>query len=369
MAALGFTLAGAGPPDHPGDARRRAAGRRTSPSGCSTSGVYVIGFSFPVVPRGQARIRTQMSAAHAPEDLAAAVAAFAEVGPRARGDPMSDRMRALVKARPEPGLWMEEVPVPEPGPNDVLIKVREERDLRHRRAHLELGRLGGGDGAGADGGRPRVRRRGSPTTGAAVTRFRPGERVSGEGHIVCGFCRNCRAGRGHLCRNTARRRRAPARLVRRVPLHPRAQRRADPRRHPRRDRGDLRPVRQRRAHRAQLRPRRRGRARHRRRADRHHGRAGRQAGGRAQGGDHRHQPLPARRSRARMGVDHVVDAAREDLARRDARHRHARGLRRRPRDVGRGAGLPRHDRQDEQRRQDRHPRHRARRPSRSTGTR
>jgi threonine 3-dehydrogenase len=39
-------------------------------------------------------------------------------------------------------------------------------------------------------------------TGAAVTRFTPGQRVSGEGHIVCGACRNCRAGRGHLCRNT-----------------------------------------------------------------------------------------------------------------------------------------------------------------------
>jgi glycine C-acetyltransferase len=43
-------------------------------------GIYVIGFSFPVVPRGQARIRTQMSAAHAPEDVATAVAAFAETG-------------------------------------------------------------------------------------------------------------------------------------------------------------------------------------------------------------------------------------------------------------------------------------------------
>jgi threonine 3-dehydrogenase len=39
-------------------------------------------------------------------------------------------------------------------------------------------------------------------TGAAATRYRPGQRVSGEGHIVCGHCRNCRAGRGHLCRNT-----------------------------------------------------------------------------------------------------------------------------------------------------------------------
>jgi glycine C-acetyltransferase len=43
-------------------------------------GIYVIGFSFPVVPRGQARIRTQMSAAHSQADLERAVAAFAEVG-------------------------------------------------------------------------------------------------------------------------------------------------------------------------------------------------------------------------------------------------------------------------------------------------
>ncbi len=43
-------------------------------------GIYVIGFSFPVVPRGQARIRTQMSAAHRQADLERAVAAFAEVG-------------------------------------------------------------------------------------------------------------------------------------------------------------------------------------------------------------------------------------------------------------------------------------------------
>ena len=43
-------------------------------------GVYVVGFSFPVVPRGQARIRTQMSAAHTPDDVAAAIAAFAATG-------------------------------------------------------------------------------------------------------------------------------------------------------------------------------------------------------------------------------------------------------------------------------------------------
>jgi glycine C-acetyltransferase len=47
-------------------------------------GIYVIGFSFPVVPKGQARIRTQMSAAHSPEDIDRAIAAFAKVG-RAMG--------------------------------------------------------------------------------------------------------------------------------------------------------------------------------------------------------------------------------------------------------------------------------------------
>jgi glycine C-acetyltransferase len=79
MIRLGFTLAGA---DHPiipvmlGDAAlaQRFAARMLD------RGVYVIGFSFPVVPRGQARIRTRMSAAHSPEDVAAAGAAFAETG-------------------------------------------------------------------------------------------------------------------------------------------------------------------------------------------------------------------------------------------------------------------------------------------------
>lgn len=79
MTRLGFTLAGA---DHPiipvmlGDARvaSEMAERMLQ------KGVYVIGFSFPVVPRGQARIRTQMSAAHTPEQVERCIAAFAEVG-------------------------------------------------------------------------------------------------------------------------------------------------------------------------------------------------------------------------------------------------------------------------------------------------
>ena len=79
MEALGFTLAGT---DHAiipvmlGDAR--LAGDMAER--LLAEGIYVIGFSFPVVPRGEARIRTQMSAAHTPEQIDRAVAAFAKVG-------------------------------------------------------------------------------------------------------------------------------------------------------------------------------------------------------------------------------------------------------------------------------------------------
>ena len=79
MGALGFTLAGQ---DHPiipvmlGDAQ--TASRMAD--ALLADGIYVIGFSFPVVPKGQARIRTQMSAAHTPEQIDRAVAAFAKAG-------------------------------------------------------------------------------------------------------------------------------------------------------------------------------------------------------------------------------------------------------------------------------------------------
>jgi glycine C-acetyltransferase len=79
MEKLGFRLS---PGSHPiipvllGDAR--LAGEMADR--LLAEGVYVVGFSFPVVPRGQARIRTQMSAAHRPEDLEKALAAFALVG-------------------------------------------------------------------------------------------------------------------------------------------------------------------------------------------------------------------------------------------------------------------------------------------------
>jgi glycine C-acetyltransferase len=79
MTALGFTLAGAGHAIIPvmiGDAALAAKFSDLM----RKEGIYVVGFSFPVVPKGQARIRTQMSAAHSKEQLDKAIAAFAKVG-------------------------------------------------------------------------------------------------------------------------------------------------------------------------------------------------------------------------------------------------------------------------------------------------
>ncbi|MEE8331484.1 MAG: glycine C-acetyltransferase [Acidimicrobiia bacterium] len=79
MESAGFSLAGAGHPIIPvllGDARRATE----LADGLLDEGIYVIGFSFPVVPEGQARIRTQMSAAHTTEHLDRAIAAFSKVG-------------------------------------------------------------------------------------------------------------------------------------------------------------------------------------------------------------------------------------------------------------------------------------------------
>ncbi len=110
-------------------------------------------------------------------------------------------MRALVKAKAEPGIWMMDVPVPEIGPNDLLIKVRkaaicgtdihiftwDEWSRRTVKTPLTLGHEFMGEVA---------------EVGSAVAGFKKGDRVSGEGHITCGHCRNCRAGKRHLCRNT-----------------------------------------------------------------------------------------------------------------------------------------------------------------------
>ncbi|MEZ5871718.1 MAG: L-threonine 3-dehydrogenase [Nitratireductor sp.] len=114
---------------------------------------------------------------------------------------MTNMMKALVKAKPEPGIWMERVPVPEPGPNDVLIKVRKTAicgtDVHiynwdeWARKTIPVPMVTGHEFVGV-----------VAENGSAARRYRIGQRVSGEGHIVCGSCRNCRAGRGQLCRNT-----------------------------------------------------------------------------------------------------------------------------------------------------------------------
>jgi threonine 3-dehydrogenase len=114
---------------------------------------------------------------------------------------MSNMMKALVKAKAEPGIWMERVPVPEPGPNDVLIRVKKSAicgtDVhiynwdQWAQATIPVPMVVGHEFCGE-----------IAEIGSAVTKYTVGQRVSGEGHIVCGICRNCRAGRGHLCRNT-----------------------------------------------------------------------------------------------------------------------------------------------------------------------
>ncbi len=171
-------------------------------------GVYVVGFSFPVVPKGQARIRTQMSAAHSEADVRRAIAVFEEVGRElgvtigtGEDRAMTNMMKALVKTKPEVGLWMERVPVPEVGPNDVLIRVRKSAicgtDVhiwnwdQWAEKTIPVPMVVGHEFMGE-----------VVEVGPAVSKHHVGERVSGEGHIVCGKCRNCRAGRGHLCRNT-----------------------------------------------------------------------------------------------------------------------------------------------------------------------
>jgi threonine 3-dehydrogenase len=110
-------------------------------------------------------------------------------------------VRALVKAKAEPGIWMQDVPVPDIGPNDVLIKVRKASicgtdihiwnwdawSQKTIKVPMVIGHEFMGEIA---------------KLGAEVTGFQVGDRVSGEGHITCGSCRNCRAGKRHLCRNT-----------------------------------------------------------------------------------------------------------------------------------------------------------------------
>jgi len=110
-------------------------------------------------------------------------------------------MKALVKARAEPGIWMQDVPEPAYGHNDVLIRIRKtaicgtDMHIWHwddwARRTVPVPMAVGHEYAGE------IVALGSEVQGLSV-----GDRVSGEGHLTCGHCRNCRAGRRHLCRNT-----------------------------------------------------------------------------------------------------------------------------------------------------------------------
>jgi threonine 3-dehydrogenase len=110
-------------------------------------------------------------------------------------------LKALVKKEAAPGIWLDEVPEPKVGHNDVLIEIgktaicgtdmhiynwdawaRKTVPVPMQVGHEYFGRI--------------------VEVGSEVKGFKPGDRVSGEGHITCGYCRNCRAGRRHLCRNT-----------------------------------------------------------------------------------------------------------------------------------------------------------------------
>ena len=114
---------------------------------------------------------------------------------------MPATMQALVKKEAAPGIWMESVPRPSPSTNEVLIRLEktaicgtdlhiykwDEWSQRTIRPGLVIGHEFVG----------RIEELGEGVDGYSV-----GDRVSAEGHVVCGHCRNCRAGRPHLCPNT-----------------------------------------------------------------------------------------------------------------------------------------------------------------------
>src|SRR3989454_8366397 len=109
-------------------------------------------------------------------------------------------MKALVKRRAEPGLWLEDVPRPEIGINDVLIRVDRTgicgTDLHiykwddWAKKTIPVPMVVGHEFVGE-----------IVAVGSNVADFQPGDLVSGEGHVVCGRCRHCLAGRRHLCAN------------------------------------------------------------------------------------------------------------------------------------------------------------------------
>ena len=110
-------------------------------------------------------------------------------------------MKAIVKIRPEKGIWMTDVPMPVIGPNDVLLKIKKSAicgtDLHiykwdeWAQNTIKTPLVIGHEYMGV-----------VVDKGSEVTRVYIGERVTVEGHISCGFCRNCRRGRQHICEHT-----------------------------------------------------------------------------------------------------------------------------------------------------------------------
>src|SRR5437763_14870587 len=111
------------------------------------------------------------------------------------------KMRAIAKLRAGPGLELTEVPVPTPGINDVLIKIKK-TSICGTDVHIynwdawaektiQPPMVIGHEFVGV-----------IEDVGTNVQGFKRGDLVDGEGHIVCGRCRNCLAGRRHLCKNT-----------------------------------------------------------------------------------------------------------------------------------------------------------------------
>lgn len=110
-------------------------------------------------------------------------------------------MKALVKSLRQEGIWMEDVPMPEIGARDVLVRVKRSAicgtdvhiynwDAWSQRT-IPVPMVVGHEFSGV-----------IEAMGPDVRGYQVGDRVSAEGHITCGYCRNCRAGRRHLCRNT-----------------------------------------------------------------------------------------------------------------------------------------------------------------------
>lgn len=110
-------------------------------------------------------------------------------------------MKALGKLKKEPGIWMYDAPEPTCGPNDVRIKIKKtaicgtDMHIYHwdewAQKTVPVPMTTGHEFSGE-----------IVELGSEVKGFSIGDRVSGEGHLVCGHCRNCRAGRQHICRNT-----------------------------------------------------------------------------------------------------------------------------------------------------------------------